>query len=74
MLDEYEAEISRSFGGEPKSFIWETHAVQGQRVSSGHYEATCPYKKFIYGNDTFCIRFAYVFTDSVSQFRIIYNE
>src|SRR6266496_890361 len=25
-----------------------------------------PYKKFIYENDTFCIRFIYVFTNSVS--------
>ena len=33
-----------------------------------------PYKKSVYGNDTFWIRFGYVFTNSVSQFRILYNE
>jgi hypothetical protein len=45
MSDEYEAESPREkrFGGRPKSFIWETHAIQGKRVSVGHYEATCRY-------------------------------
>ena len=33
-----------------------------------------PYKKFIYGNDTFCVRFVYVFMNSVSQFHIFYKE
>lgn len=42
MSDEFEAE-SQSFGGRPKSFIWGTHAIQGKRVSVGHYEATCRY-------------------------------
>ncbi|CAB5345924.1 unnamed protein product [Rhizophagus irregularis] len=30
-------------GGRPKSFIWGDHAIQGKKVSEGHYEATCVY-------------------------------
>ena len=30
-------------GGQPKSLVWETHSIQGRKVSEGHYEATCLY-------------------------------
>jgi hypothetical protein len=30
-------------GGRPKSLVWEDHAIQGRKVSEGHYEATCVY-------------------------------
>jgi hypothetical protein len=33
----------KNFGGRPKSFIWGTYAIQGKKVSDGHYEATCRY-------------------------------
>jgi len=33
-----------------------------------------PYKKLVYGNDTFCIWFVYGFTDSVYKFRIVYKN
>ena len=50
MLEEsQETELpnEKNSGGRPKSFIWETYAIQGKKVSSGHYEATCRYcKKF----------------------------
>ena len=33
-----------------------------------------PYKKSVYGNDAFCIRFVYVFVDSVYKFRIFNKQ
>lgn len=33
----------KSGGGRPRSLVWETHAIQGAKVSEGHYEATCVY-------------------------------
>jgi hypothetical protein len=33
----------RNAGGRPKSLVWENHAIQGVKVSEGHYEATCSY-------------------------------
>jgi len=33
-----------------------------------------PYKKFVYRNYTFCIRFVYVFENSVIQFHIFYKD
>jgi hypothetical protein len=33
----------KNTGGRPKSLVWGTHAVQGSKVSEGHYEATCVY-------------------------------
>jgi len=34
---------AKNFGGRPKSLVWGTHAIQGEKVSEGHYEATCSY-------------------------------
>ena len=33
----------KNVGGRPKSLVWQGHAIQGARVSEGHYEATCAY-------------------------------
>jgi hypothetical protein len=30
-------------GSRPKSLVWGDHAIQGRKVSEGHYEATCVY-------------------------------
>ncbi|GES85533.1 ribonuclease H-like domain-containing protein [Rhizophagus clarus] len=30
-------------GSHPKSLVWGDHAIQGRKVSEGHYEATCIY-------------------------------
>ncbi|CAB4404603.1 unnamed protein product [Rhizophagus irregularis] len=30
-------------GGRSKSLVWGDHAIQGRKVSEGHYEATCVY-------------------------------
>ncbi|CAB5349333.1 unnamed protein product [Rhizophagus irregularis] len=34
---------SKNSGGRPKSLVWGDHAIQGRKVSEGHYEATCVY-------------------------------
>ena len=33
----------KAAGGRPKSLVWGEHAIQGRKVSEGHYEATCVY-------------------------------
>src|SRR5579859_1215269 len=38
-----QTEHEKNFGGRLKSFIWGTYAIQGKKVSDGHYEATCRY-------------------------------
>ena len=38
-----EPQNEKNFGGRPKSFIWETHIIQGKKVLNGHYEANCRY-------------------------------
>lgn len=38
-----EPQKEKNLGGRPRSFIWGTYAIQGTRVSDGHYEATCRY-------------------------------
>jgi hypothetical protein len=35
-------------GGRPKSLVWGEHAIQGSKVSEGHYEATCIYCEFFW--------------------------
>lgn len=40
-----EKKKKRTGGGRPKSLVWGTHAIQGMKVSEGHYEATCSYCK-----------------------------
>ncbi len=35
----------KNAGGRPKSLVWGTHAIRGEKVSEGHYEATCVYCK-----------------------------
>jgi hypothetical protein len=35
-------------GGRPKSLVWGEHAIQGPKVSEGHYEATCVYCNFFW--------------------------
>jgi hypothetical protein len=38
----------KNAGGRPKSLVWETHAIRGEKVSEGHYETTCAYCKFLW--------------------------
>jgi hypothetical protein len=44
----FEKRKRKNVGGRPKSLVWETHAVQGAKVSEGHYEATCVYCDFFW--------------------------
>ncbi|GET51647.1 hypothetical protein GLOIN_2v859372 [Rhizophagus irregularis DAOM 181602=DAOM 197198] len=37
-------------------------------------ESSKPYKKYVYGKDTFCIHFMYVSIDSVYKFRIFNKQ
>ena len=38
----------KTSGGRPKSVVWGGHAIQGAKVSEGHYEATCSYCNFFW--------------------------
>src|SRR6266498_1267177 len=38
------------------------------------FEEVKLYKKFVYGNYTFCIRFVYIFENSVIRFRTFYKD
>ena len=38
----------KNAGGRPKSVVWGGHAIQGAKVSEGHYEATCAYCSFFW--------------------------
>src|SRR3954452_5543296 len=44
----FEKRKRKNVGDRPKSLVWETHAVQGAKVSEGHYEATCVYCYFFW--------------------------
>ena len=42
----------KNAGGRPKSLVWGTHAIQGRKVSEGHYEATCSYCNYFWKKDS----------------------
>ncbi|GET58783.1 hypothetical protein GLOIN_2v1703178 [Rhizophagus irregularis DAOM 181602=DAOM 197198] len=43
-------------------------------IPSKDYILDKPYKKYVYGKDTFCIHFMYVSIDSVYKFRIFNKQ
>ncbi|GET66293.1 hypothetical protein GLOIN_2v1703178 [Rhizophagus irregularis DAOM 181602=DAOM 197198] len=47
---------------------------KGGKEKSKGGKILCPYKKYVYGKDTFCIHFMYVSIDSVYKFRIFNKQ
>ena len=70
-LEEVESKPSKK----PKRAIGKDEEIKLQKGTAVRYllkAGELPYKKSIYGNDTFCVRFVYVFENSISKFRIFY--
>ena len=59
---------------EQTNYKCKTDFILSNNTSSIQPTQTIPYKKSVYGNDTFCICSMYVFIDSVYKFRIFNKQ
>jgi hypothetical protein len=48
--------------------------ARSSRLAKKKMRTKNPYKKSMYGNDTFCVHFVYVFINSITQFRMFFKD